>query len=196
MISAIVLAAGLSTRMGSQKMLLPWGVTTVIGKVILTLQEAGIHAIQVVTGGTHAELNVLLQEYNVQLVFNKDYENGEMLTSIQVGIREVNEAADAILIVLGDQPQINAQVVGEIIKRFQVTRHPIIVPSYRMHRGHPWLLGQSYWEETLALKPPMTLRDFLIKHNAEIDYLNVDTPSVLQDLDTQQDYSQNKPGIM
>ena len=193
MISAIVLAAGRSTRMGSQKMLLPWGETTVIENVISTLQEVGIPNIRVVTGEMHAKISERLQEYNVQLVFNKDYENGEMLTSIQVGICEINAAADAILIVLGDQPQIKAQVIREIIERYLVTHHPIIVPSYKMHRGHPWLLGQSFWEEILALKPPETLRDFLIKHNVEIDYVNVDTPSVLQDLDTQQDYSQFKP---
>ena len=193
MISAIVLAAGQSTRMGMQKMFLPWGETTVIGKVISTVLKGGVSDIHVVTGGTHAELMELLHGYQVHLVFNMDYANGEMLTSIQVGIGDVNKTTEAIMVVLGDQPQIEARVVNEICERYLATQHPIIVPSYKMHRGHPWLLGKSYWDEILALRPPLTLHNFLINHNGDIDYVNVDRVSVIQDLDTQQDYSQSKP---
>ncbi len=192
MIAAIVLAAGLSTRMGTQKMLLPWGKTTVIGKVLDTLGEAGISEIRLVTGGTHAELGRLLQESNVKLVFNKDFANGEMLTSAKVGLRELGDAVEAILVVLGDQPQIEASVIIKITEHFDATHHPIIVPSYKMHRGHPWLLGKAYWQEVLALEPPLTLRDFLDDHQDLIDYVNVESPSILLDLDTRQDYDRFK----
>ena len=62
-----------------------------------------------------------------------------------------------------------------------------------MHRGHPWIIDQALWQEILTLNPPQTLRDFLGKHSNIIDYVDVDTPSVIQDLDTQSDYSQYKP---
>lgn len=62
-----------------------------------------------------------------------------------------------------------------------------------MHRGHPWLIEKSYWNEVLELVPPNTLRNFLQMHNDVIEYLEVDAPSVLQDLDTQNDYYQYRP---
>ena len=193
MITAIVLAAGLSTRMGTQKMTLPWGQSTVIGAVIQTLTDAGIDDICVITGELHAELRVLLNGYKVNLVNNKNYQNGEMLTSIQVGLRELKAGTEAVLIILGDQPQIEAIVVKIIIERHQLTHHSLIVPSYKMQRGHPWLVGKEYWEEVLALRPPSTLRDFLNIHAEKIDYVIVETPSIVQDLDTQQDYERYNP---
>lgn len=193
MISAIVLAAGQSTRMGQQKMLLPWGHTTVIGKIISTIWEAGVHDIHVVTGASHDELEKILKEFNVKIIFNNDYSNGEMLTSIQVGLRTVGGEAEAALVVLGDQPQIEANIIQAIVSRYLSTHHRIIVPSYNMHRGHPWLFDKSYRKEIFDLVPPDTLRDFLNKHNEIIDYLKVDTPSVIQDLDTHNDYSKYKP---
>ena len=195
MITAIVLAAGLSTRMGAQKMTLAWGRSTVIGTVIQTLTDAGIVDICVITGELHPELGTLLKEYKVNLVNNKDYKNGEMLTSIQVGLRELKKDTDAVLIILGDQPQIESKVVKIIIERYQSTRHSLIVPSYKMHRGHPWLVGKEYWGEIQALTSPCTMRDFLNMHAEKIDYVTVDSASILQDLDTQQDYERYNPHL-
>lgn len=193
MIAAIVLAAGLSTRMGKPKMLLPWKDSTVIGYVLSTLSQAGINYIRLVTGANHHELSQLMKQDEVELIFNKNYANGEMLSSIQVGLSHLADEIEAILVVLGDQPQIEVQVVRKIIERYQATQHPIIVPSFKLHRGHPWLLGKPYWQEICELKPPLTLRDFLVKHHDIIDYINVDTASVIQDLDTQEDYSHYMP---
>ncbi len=193
MISAIVLAAGQSKRMGQQKMLMPWGQTTVIGKVISTLVEAHVNDIHVVTGGNQAELKDALRVYEVKYIDNIDFANGEMLTSVQVGLKSLGDESEATLIVLGDQPQIELKVVQIIVERYVETHHKIIVPSYQMHRGHPWIVGKSYCKEILNLTPPTTLRNFLIAHNEVIDYVSVDSQSVLQDLDTQADYSQYKP---
>jgi molybdenum cofactor cytidylyltransferase len=193
MISAIVLAAGQSKRMGQQKMLLPWGETTVIGQVVSTLLATGIEDIHVVVGGSQSELLDVLQEYKIDTIFNKDYRNGEMLTSIQVGLRWLGKNTEAVLVVLGDQPQIESQIVQVIVNRYMNTHPKIIVPSYKMHRGHPWLVERSYWKQILELRPPLTLRDFLNNHNEAIEYINVNTPSVIQDIDTQNDYSQFKP---
>ena len=191
MISAIVLAAGQSIRMGQQKMLLPWGQTTVIGKVVLTLLEGGVHDICVVVGSSHSELEKNLQRFKLNFIINNNYRNGEMLTSIQVGLNALE--SEATLVVLGDQPQIETWIVKTIVDRYLSTHHKIIVPSYNMRRGHPWLIEKSYWEEIFDLMPPHTLRDFLSLHNQVIDYLNVETPSVIQDLDTQHDYAKYKP---
>jgi molybdenum cofactor cytidylyltransferase len=193
MISAIVLAAGQSLRMGQQKMLMPWGQTCVIDQVISTLLEAGLNQINIVTGKSKDELKDVLKKYKIDYFFNKDFANGEMLVSVQVGLRGMKKESEAALIVLGDQPQLESRIVRLIIERYMENHHRIIVPSYKMHRGHPWLVDNSYWQEILGLKPLLTMHSFLNMHSEEIDYIVVNTPSVIQDLDTQRDYSHYKP---
>jgi len=193
MISAIVLAAGQSLRMGQPKMMLPWGKTTVIGKVITTLQEAGLDDLHLVVGGNQMELKEVLQRFHVHVVFNPDYANGEMISSVQIGIRSLLGNSEAALIVLGDQPQIEVSVVQTIIEIYFTNRSKIIVPSYQMHRGHPCLIDKSLWGELLNLKPPHTLRDYLNQYQDDIFYVNVGTPSIIQDLDTPDDYKKFNP---
>jgi molybdenum cofactor cytidylyltransferase len=193
MISAIVLAAGQSKRMGQQKMLMPWGQTTVVGNIVNTLVEARIDDIHVITGGYGTEIKTALEGYNIHFLYNPDFANGEMLTSVQVGLNSVGDESEAVLIVLGDQPQIELKVVREIIDRYLLTHREIIVPSYQKHRGHPWLVKKLFWQEICALVHPQTLRNFLNAHNETIDYINVDSQSVIQDIDTQVDYSRYKP---
>lgn len=193
MISAIVLAAGQSIRMGQQKMLMPWGQTNVIGQVVSTLIDAGIDHLYLVTGGSQPEMKDALTDFNINYLFNKDFTNGEMLMSVQVGLRGLGNESDAALIALGDQPQVEPRTIQLIVERYLSTQHSIIVPSYQMHRGHPWLVDKSFWQEILNLIPPHTLRNFLNVHNEAIDYIEVDTPSIIQDLDTQNDYTHYKP---
>lgn len=194
MIAAVVLAAGRSQRMGRPKMLLPWGKTTVIGQVVETLARAGVTEIVVVAGGERAEMEKALQGTPARVVYNPEYRDDEMLHSFQAGLSTLlNREVSAVLVALGDQPQIEEKVVRSVLKERPADPHRIVVPSYRLHRGHPWLLPRAWWEAVMALEPPTTLRDFLNKHEGMIDYLEVDTPTVLQDLDTPDDYRRSAP---
>ena len=85
MITAIILAAGESKRMGEPKMLMPWGKSTVLQTVISTFQASGIKDILVVTGGAHQQVESLIGK-TVETVFNENYQSGEMLSSIQLGL--------------------------------------------------------------------------------------------------------------
>jgi molybdenum cofactor cytidylyltransferase len=197
MISAIVLAAGKSERMGKPKMGLPWGDTTVIGQVVSILVASGVDQVVVVTGGGREDVEQILdrlpRDWPVRTVFNPDYAAGEMLSSLQVGVTSLKEEVEAALIALGDQPQIEARVVQAILYAYHQTGARLVIPSYNMRRGHPMLVARTFWPELLSLYPPQTLRELLLAHENEILYVNVDTPSVLQDLDTQEDYRQFKP---
>ena len=193
MISAVVLAAGQSKRMGQQKMLLPWGNITVIEKVINTLLGSGIDDIHIVVGGSRNHVIKILREYQLDFIINKNFRNGEMLTSLKLGIKSLQNDTEAALIVLGDQPQIESSIIQTIINRFKSSQNPIIVPSYKMKRGHPLLISRQLWKALLMLSPPMTLRDFLNENNKIIDYLIVNNNSVIQDLDTPEDYLRYKP---
>src|ERR1035437_9111342 len=97
-IGAVVMAAGLSKRMGKPKMVLPWGEQTVIQKVISTLLSTEIKEVVVVSGGARDEIKAALSSQPVQIVFNPDYADGIMLNSLRVGLTALNQNLDAALI--------------------------------------------------------------------------------------------------
>ncbi len=191
-IAALVLAAGRSRRMGSPKLLLPWGRDTVIGKVVRTLQEASLEHILVITGGAAPQVQAALAGLNVRLLHNPSFADNEMLATCQIGLAALDDRVQAALIVLGDQPQIEVGVVKSIHRLYEQNKPALIVPSYQMHRGHPWLVTRRLWSAVLALRPEDTLRVFLAQQSAQITYLPVETASVLQDLDTPEDYDRYK----
>ncbi len=218
MIPAIVLAAGLSRRMGRFKLTLPWGATTVIGQVVATLAAAGVTEIVVVTGNRADEVAALAGT-PARIVFNPDFATGEMLSSIQAGVKaiishtpiraslrgssfatkqsqEMAEIASqkalamtdqAALLCLGDQPQMEVATVQAVLTAGTATGwQRIIRPSYQMRAGHPIILPSAVWPDILITGG--TLREVLTAHRAITDYLVVDTPTVLADLDTPEDY--------
>jgi molybdenum cofactor cytidylyltransferase len=193
MISAIVLAAGQSRRMGSPKINLPWGMKTVLGQVVGTLLEAGLDEIILVTGA-HTVVGVdEFVKQGVKLAYNPDYTSGEMLSSFQVGIQFTALESQATLLALGDQPQMELAVVRAVVQVYTARRPRILIPSYQMRRGHPGVVSRELWGEILSMTPPATLREFLNAHANEIAYLNVTTETVIQDLDTPEDYERFRP---
>jgi molybdenum cofactor cytidylyltransferase len=192
-IAAIVLAAGMSTRMGQPKMLLPWGEQTVIQTVVDALVAGSVRNVIVVTGAVHDQIVGLLENLPVRIVFNPLYSDGEMLHSLQIGLSEMSPDIQAVLIVLGDQPQILSATVANLMREFYRSNASLVIPSYNMRRGHPWLIRRKLWAELEDLHPPFTMRDFLQKHAGDIHYLNQDTPTILADIDTPEDYQNSRP---
>jgi molybdenum cofactor cytidylyltransferase len=195
-ISAVILAAGLSNRMGQPKLLLPWGGTSVLGQVVSVFSTAGIEEIIVVTGGAHEQMEKLLAElgmdFPVRDVFNPDYARGEMLSSIQAGLKAINPRASAVLIGLGDQPQVREETIRRICANFIRTRSALVIPSFQKRRGHPWLAARSLWPEILALPFSITPRQYLNSYNGHMEYVTADQ-SILQDLDTPEEYAYQRP---
>jgi molybdenum cofactor cytidylyltransferase len=196
-VSAILLAAGESKRMGRPKMLLPWGNSTVLGQVVATFAAAGIGDLVVVTGGARREVEALVAElaadFPVRPVFNPRYRSGEMLSSIQAGLAALAPGQEAALVGLGDQPQVREAVVRHICAVFSATNAALVIPSFDNRRGHPWLAARSLWAEFLALPQTTTPRQFVQSHTAEITYLTVEDDSILRDVDTPEDYARQRP---
>lgn len=191
-ISAIVPAAGLSSRMGGPlpKPLLPWGRSTVIETVVSTLLAAQVDEVIVVTGHRAQEIEARLAGYAVRCVANPDYARGDMLSSIQAGLRAMDRDTAAALLALADQPQMEVDVARQVVQAFRGgDGRGLIVPSHAMRRGHPIALPRRLWPEILALGFDDTLRSVIQRHAEEIEYLTVPTPSVLADLDTPEQYA-------
>lgn len=192
MISAIVPAAGLSSRMGGPlpKPLLPWGASTVIGTVVGTLLAAGVAEVIAVTGHQREALEAALAGRDVRCVHNPDFAGGEMLSSIQAGLAAASPESAGALLALADQPQMQVGVVQQVVNAFEASNgHALVIPSHAMRRGHPILLPRRLWDEVLALPAGDTLRSVIQRHADAIRYVEVDTASVLADLDTPEQYA-------
>jgi len=193
MITALILAAGQSKRMGQPKMLLPWGTETVLSHVITVFRKAGLEDILVLTGGAREQVENEIAHLNIRTIFNEQFTQGEMLSSIQCGIRSLTHKTQAILIGLGDQPQVQAGSVRMVCDAYRESNSKIVVPSYNMRRGHPWLIERSLLHDLMILESPQSPRDFLNAHRKKIQYVNVDDPGILADLDTPEDYRKWRP---
>ena len=191
-IFAIILGAGLSTRMGCAKLLLPWKKTTVLGNIVSTLTSSGIKGIIVVIRPNHDQLREHIQDlskdYPVRVALNNSFEPEDMLTSIKYGLKAIRPTPTAALIVLGDQPQIEEGTIKRIILTHQQMNSSIVIPSFSMRRGHPWLIPYSLISQFMKLDPPLSQRDFLEQHKDKIKYVVVDNDSILKDIDTPEDY--------
>jgi molybdenum cofactor cytidylyltransferase len=190
-VEGLLLAAGLSTRMGDFKLTLPWDGTTVIGRVTQTLREAGLADILVVTGHRSDDVVRALAGKAVRTVHNPEYGTGEMLTSVQVGLRALQPNTVAALLCLGDQPQMEVTTVLAVLEAGIEDRwQRVVVPSYRKRAGHPILLPRGLWPA--VWKTRGTLRNVLTESGIAIRYINVDTATILADLDTPSDYRENR----
>jgi molybdenum cofactor cytidylyltransferase len=193
-VAAIVLAAGLSTRMGRQKLLLPWGKETVIEHIIGIIFEAGLDPIVVVTGKKDSQLDVVLKHAHITQIVNSDYSNGSMVTSLQKGLAAIQgKETNAMMIFLGDQPTVQKNTIRSIVKTYKKSSAKIVVPSFQFHQGHPWLIDRKLWCEIQGLTSENTMKNFLSQHEKTIQYVVVDTPTVLQDMDTPEDFHKIKP---
>ncbi len=186
-LGAIVLAAGLSRRMGEPKVLLPWTHgKTIVEHIIDQLILARIDHITVVTGNRADQVAALAKARGANAVFNPRYEVGEMLSSLKVGLMHQSSEIAAALVVLGDQPRIQPKIVGQVMMAYAEGRGDLVIPSYQMRRGHPILIDRRYWNELTALPDEGNPRDVINAH--PVTYVNVDNDSILRDVDTPQDY--------
>lgn len=188
MIIAIVPAAGQSRRMGVQKQLLPFAGTTVIGHIVHEIQKSRIDEVCVVAGHQADRLRHVLGAQAVRMVVNPDYERTDMLASIRCGLTAMPAACRGVLVALGDQPAITAQLVDAMLDCFSSGNRGIVVPVHAGLRGHPLLLDGRYRSEILTCYDRVGLRGLLAAHADDVFDLPVSTSAVLADMDYPEDY--------
>jgi len=185
-VSAIVLAAGRSRRMGAFKPLLPFGETTVIASCITNLREAAVNEVVVVVGHRANEIEELLQPADVRFARNPDPDS-EMSASIACGVTEISPSATAIIITPADHPAVNAETIRAIIEQWKRGAR-LVQPEYQGRGGHPILIDAEYREDLLHLEPQKGLRGFFNDHTDEVMRLPVQSPYIARDIDTWEDY--------
>lgn len=186
---AVVLAAGLSSRMGQSKMLLEWSEDkTIIEYIIAQLIASRVEHITVVIGHQGKEIKALLKAQEVDLIHNRSYKSGEMLSSLKVGIDALPSHMMAALIVLGDQPQIKPKVLYQLTQAYAEGTEQIIIPLFNKNSGYPIIVGRRFWNDILNLPRDGSLSDFIKRYADQIRYVKVDDDCILRDVDTPQDY--------
>jgi molybdenum cofactor cytidylyltransferase len=187
MIWAVVLAAGESRRMGTQKLLLPCFGTTVIEATVRTALDSSVDETLVVLGADREKVRAALKSYPLTFVVNGNYRLG-MLSSIQAGFKALPADAEAAVVMLGDQPAISAAVVDGLVQVYRESRRGLIVPVHGGHRGHPILIGTEFRNEVLGLGPDVGLSQILRAHPEGVFELPVAEAAVLKDMDRPEDY--------
>jgi molybdenum cofactor cytidylyltransferase len=193
--AAIVLAAGMSQRMGRPKLLLPLGGKPLLARTLDTLFAAQqISPILVVTGHNAEELTPVLQGYNLASINNPHYAAGGMLSSVQAGARALPEDCEAFFLILGDQPLVQPQTLLALLEARQKTGALIVIPTYEGRRGHPVLFAASCAPEILALPADATLKTLIIRRADDVLEVPVPDPAILSDVDTPEDYERALKG--
>ena len=185
--SAIVLAAGFSSRMSGFKPLLKLGEKTVIEHSVNLFLSAGIKDVRVVTGFQRELLDKPLKQMNIQAVYNSDYEQG-MITSIKAGIRSLYYYdCEAFFILPVDIPLVRLETVDKLKNAYN--KHDLIYyPVYRGERGHPTLISSELAWDILHFSGQGGLKEFLKDYENKAVDVQVDDEFILFDCDTPDDY--------
>ena len=187
MISAIVLAAGNSVRMGKQnKLLLPYGNTTIIEQVVDQLLNSQAEEVVVVLGHEQNKVKAALGARPVKLVFNSRYQTG-MTSSIQTGVAAASPRAQGYLICLGDMPALTAADYNTVMAGAG-EKPEIRVPVYQGQKGNPVYFSSHFRESLLAHKEPEGCRGLVQQHAGKVVKVAVGYGRFLSDIDTPEDY--------
>ncbi len=187
MISAIILAAGQSKRMGRTKQLLRFEDKTLVGHVVDNVLASRVAETIVVIGHEASAVQAVLKNSPVKLVLNENYREG-MSTSIRAAMEQVSPAAQGVLIVLGDQPGVTGEVIDHVISSFNEGKGSIIVPVYKGRRGNPVLFDIKYRSELMKLSGDVGAREVMAAHPDSVYEAKAGSEGILEDIDTEQDY--------
>jgi len=183
--TAILLAAGRSSRMGAFKPLLPFGNKTVIECCIDYLREGGVAEIVVIVGHRGGEIREKVS--GVTFAVNPDPDSA-MGASIAVGVSALPETALATLIALVDHPAVPPAIVSTLLDSWESGAR-VVIPTWNGRGGHPVLVDLSLRSELTNLSQSGGLMALFEAHASEVKRVPVDSPFVARDMDTWDDYS-------
>ena len=186
MTAAIVLAAGLSRRMGRPKLLLPLDGRPVIRHTVERILGAGMDEVIVVVGPQHEAIRQALDGLQVRLVVNPTPEAGQA-TSVRAGIAALSPRTTAALIALGDQPHVPVDVIARLRLALAPPGKRIAAPRYADGLGNPVLFAADVFPELLTLVGDRGARAVVEKDPARLAVVDVAAP-MPRDLDTPEDY--------
>jgi len=182
-VSAILLAAGESKRMGKFKQLMPLGNSTMVEQTTDNLLSSGVSEVIVVVGHRAEEVMKRVATKPIKIALNPIYHQG-MGTSIVAGLNLVDSRAQAVMLVLGDQPFVDSQTIDRLIEEFDAHDKGIALPVYQGRRGHPIIFSIKYKAQLSGLKGDIGGREIIKEHPEDILEVAVECEGINIDIDT------------
>lgn len=183
MISAILLAAGRSTRFPGNKLLVPLRGRPLLLHTLEALSSCPLDELLVVLGYQAQEIRPLIERHPCRWVLNPDYESG-MSSSIRAGLKALHSESAGLLICLGDMPLLRPAALYRLCQAFQSNPRHITAPLAAGRQANPVIIPRCYWPEIEALRGDVGCKGILERHHQEVTYVPLPMLGVLQDADT------------
>lgn len=189
---AVIPAAGLSRRMGEPKLLMQVGESTVIERLLMVLQAAGVNQTVVVCRKTDHAIQHLLKHTDAKIVM-PNVDPSDMRQSVQYALDHIRvdlspANSDGWMLIPADHPVLTVATVSRLIAEWKTSAAPIVVPVHQTKRGHPTLFGWQLVQQIPLIPADRGLNQLLKDERNTIHEVDVDDPTVLFDLDTPEDY--------
>jgi len=182
-VSAVILAAGESKRMGRPKQLIALGEATILERTIANFLNSRVGEVVVVLGHRAGEIARRIAGSPVTIAINADYRQG-MSTSIIAGLRRVSDKAQGVMLALADQPFIDSQTIDQLLAAFTGHNKGIVVPVYKGRRGHPVIFATGYKEALQRLKGDIGGREIIRRNPDDVLEVAVSCEGVIVDIDS------------
>jgi len=186
-VAAIVLAAGLSSRMKKFKPLLHLGGVTALERIVRTYREAGVADVRVVVGHRFDELQPIVERLGCHMVLNRRYPEG-MFSSVSAGIGTLHRGIDAFFVHPVDVPLVRAATIRRLLQAYRESHSDLFYPSFLGTRGHPPLIAGRHASTIADRNEEGGLRNVLACWEAGAVEVSVADDLVLHDMDTPDDY--------
>lgn len=188
-VSAILLAGGLSRRMGAQnKLHLNINGKTLLRHNVELLQKSRLNEVIVVLGYQHEKSQSEISRTGVNHVVNPDYRQGQM-TSVHYGLKSLRKPCEGVMVAMADQPALSVKNINALIAAFAKREaKSVVVPMYRGQRGNPIVVSKDARDHIVEEKANFGCRRFIDKHPEFVMFWSVSEPAFVLDLDTPEDY--------
>ncbi|WP_134704725.1 NTP transferase domain-containing protein [Ammoniphilus sp. YIM 78166] len=184
----LVLAAGLSRRMGSPKLILPFEGRPMIQHMIHSAVQSKLDGVAVVINPQWKELEDAVQASGADLIVRNEQAEQGMSTSLTEGLKLLPPEADAVMVLLGDQPHMQTATIDQLVERFYQVENPIIQANYRGQKGHPVIFTRDLFPQLLKVKGDQGGKDIIRSLSDQIEWVEFDNEPI-NDIDTMEDYA-------
>lgn len=182
---AIILAAGGSQRLGRPKQLLNWEGISLVRHAALTAITSDLEHVIVVIGSSSEKVEAEVADLPVEVVLNLEWKSGQS-SSTRAGLSAIPDNTGAVIFMLADQPRVSRRLIRTLVERHASTMAPIIAPMVDGRRGNPVLFDRSTFKDFNSISGDAGGRALFSKY--QIDWIDWHDPSILLDIDTDDDY--------
>ena len=190
-IGAIILAAGMSVRMGEPKLLLPLRGKPLFRHAMDSIHGSSMQPIYLVAGKYMEEIRQHSEDYpELKIIHNPNYADG-LSTSLKLGVQSIKEHVDAVMIFLADQPLISLEVIQALIEKYKECKDEgvrIVRPEYKGEAGHPILVDAVILKEFHSIKGDQGGKNIIKKNDAVTETVSFDNSMLGFDIDTPEDF--------